>query len=78
MRWEYMLVEVQNDKGWKARYVNGSEIPNWKKGLHISSWLCQRGDEGWELISWTVTGTGGNSFGQGADVIHAVLKRQKP
>ena len=76
-QWEYTIVNVNYSDGWKAKAVNGSEIPNWKNGAHISVFLNQRGVEGWELISWTILETKGTSFYQDAERLHAVLKRPK-
>lgn len=39
--------------GWKPKYENGVEIPNWKNGLDIADYLNKKGNEGWELISYT-------------------------
>jgi hypothetical protein len=76
--WEYAIVEIGYHNGWKASYVNGSEIPGWKNGPHMSVYINQRGSEGWELISWTQIETKGTSFGQEANRFHAVMKRPKP
>lgn len=76
--WEYMIIAVTNQDGWKASSVNGTEIPTWKKGPHVSTYLNQRGSEGWELVSWTlVKSTGTFGYGQEAERFHAVLKRRK-
>lgn len=76
-QWEYLMLVVAYDHGWKASSANGSEIPNWKKGPHVSAYLNQRGSEGWELVSWTMVQSSGTSFGQDATGFHAVLKRRK-
>lgn len=53
-KWEYLFVQCDLDR---PRYVNGGELPNWKK-IDLATWANQRGDEGWELVndSWTVDG----------------------
>ena len=70
IRDRYMLVEVDNYNGWRARYMNAREIADWKYGPHISTWLTQRGSEGWELIAWTPV--------ESVNRFQAMLKRQTP
>lgn len=55
-KWEYQFVELGVDKGnWLPRSVNGTELPNWKKGSPSWAYCNQLGDQGWELIEQTVT-----------------------
>lgn len=49
-KWEYLFVECGDGK---PRWVNGSELPNWKK-TNLADWSNQRGDEGWELVTSNV------------------------
>jgi hypothetical protein len=72
-----MVVADHHKSGWKASVVNGVDISGWDRGPHIWAYLNQRGSEGWELVSWTLIETRGTSFGQGAERMHAVLKRAK-
>ena len=35
----------------KVKYINGQQLPNWKKGPTPYDYCSQAGDEGWEIIS---------------------------
>lgn len=59
--------------GWKPKYENGYEIPDWKQGLGSSDYLNQKGSEGWELITYApITSM------SGLESYLMVLKRQLP
>ena len=53
-RWEYLFVTcvLERDE-WKAMYVNGQEVRDWKRGPNLAEWSNERGAEGWELVSST-------------------------
>jgi hypothetical protein len=48
-KWEYQYLGV-DFKTEQVRLVNGQELPNWKRGLHVSGYLNQAGNEGWEVV----------------------------
>jgi hypothetical protein len=47
-KWDYLFVVVQENL---PRYVNGEQLPDWKKGQSIFQFVKQLGVEGWELVS---------------------------
>jgi hypothetical protein len=50
-KWEYRLVSFQDYKGWRPRFINGSEIEGWTGGPLIHDYLAQMGEQGWELAA---------------------------
>ncbi len=40
--WEYMIVTEQD---WKAKWINGKEIPNWQNGPRIEDYLNSLGSK---------------------------------
>ena len=49
-KWEYLFVNLNYANGeWRARYVNGKELPNWKKET-VYNYANKIGNEGWELV----------------------------
>jgi len=53
-KWEYLTVHTAMDNNeYKARLLNGREIPDWKKGPPLSDYLNILGEQGWELIDTT-------------------------
>jgi hypothetical protein len=71
--WEYQLVSCQDYKGWRPRYIDGREIPDWMESPPLSEYLTQMGDQGWELISAC---SGEKMFGLG-DKYQLYFKRKK-
>lgn len=67
-KWEYTTVIVDYDV---PRYVNGVEIPQWKKGPPIWVYLNKLGDDGWEICGFIPSGETGLYY-------KLFLKRQKP
>jgi hypothetical protein len=67
-KWEYLFVEVRE---WKKPYsINGQEIKDWwKKGPSVEVFSNQKGEEGWELISYFQS--------QGSSSFSMVFKRPK-
>ena len=49
--WEYKVVSFQEYRGWRPRYVNGSELTNWMENPLLDDYLVQMGEEGWELAT---------------------------
>ncbi len=65
--WEYLFVDVAYHKDkWLVRWMNGSEVPDWKNGTEIAALANNLGAEGWELVSMA-----------GPVPMHYVLKRPK-
>ena len=57
-KWEYMFVVPEHERDYlRPRYVNGQELPNWKKGQTIYEYMNQLGEQGWELVSAPYTAT---------------------
>jgi hypothetical protein len=52
-QWEYLFLVCFQDPqlGWRPRYVNNQEIPNWRQGASVPIYVNQLGTEGWELVS---------------------------
>ena len=50
-KWEYLFVEVDEDKHVpRPATFNGEPLENWKKGPSIFDFSNQLGGEGWELV----------------------------
>jgi hypothetical protein len=73
-KWEYQFVsgDTQGDI-WYPRWVNGQELPNWKKGPTLYAYANQLGEQGWELV--VARYTGGAGYGT---VARLIFKRPKP
>ncbi len=60
-KWEYLFVTA--DKGDKdmtrPRWVNGQELPSWKKGPTFTEFANQMGEQGWELVAAPYTEASG-------------------
>jgi hypothetical protein len=50
-KWEYLVVSLQEYKGWRPRYVNGQELADWMDAPLVHDYVNQLGKEGWELVS---------------------------
>lgn len=50
-RWEYLVVSLQNYRGWRPRFINGQEIRNWAQAPVIHEYVDQLGEDGWELVA---------------------------
>lgn len=50
-RWEYLVVSLQNYRGWRPRFINGQEIRNWAHAPVIHEYVDQLGEDGWELVA---------------------------
>ncbi len=68
-KWQYLYVEVDFGSS-KPKLINGQELRDWKKQPHISVFMEQMGDQGWELIGF---------FNQGYNTTNPMIfKRPKP
>ena len=54
--WKYMSVRFRDYRGWRPRYVNGSELSGWKNGPLIEEYLNQLGQDGWEMVGIVSSG----------------------
>jgi len=55
-KWEYLFVVGDFSGGaWRPRVINGKVIEDWKKGPTIYEASNQLGEQGWELVGFTVT-----------------------
>jgi len=52
-KWQYRLVSFQDYKGWRPRFINGVELPDWSHQPLIHDYLSQMADDGWELVTAT-------------------------
>ena len=50
---EYLVVSYQEYKGWRSRFIDGKEIPNWMSAPLLHEDIQERAHEGWELVSAT-------------------------
>src|SRR5215211_50410 len=52
--WEHLLVGAEQAHGaWRARYVNGGELPAWADGPDVALQLGTWGSQRWEVVSMT-------------------------
>ena len=49
-RWEYMEVVFREFRGWRPRYVDGTELDDWKDQPEIADYHNQLGQDGWEMV----------------------------
>ncbi|MFN2196455.1 MAG: hypothetical protein ACK2UW_10070 [Anaerolineales bacterium] len=52
-RREYRVVSFQEHRGWRARYVDGVELPGWLDGPLVHEYLAEMAAQGWELTGVT-------------------------
>jgi hypothetical protein len=71
-KWEYLFVLCEVAGEWRARYVNGKEIHNWKNGPPIFDYANSVGEEGWELVNPVITTS------ESGENYRLVFKRPKP
>lgn len=50
---EYRVVSFQEHRGWRARYVDGVELPGWLEGPLVHEYLAEIAAQGWELAGVT-------------------------
>lgn len=50
-KWEYLVVSLQDYRGWRPRYINGQEIRNWAQAPVIHDYLAQLGEDGWDMVA---------------------------
>ena len=53
MAWEYRVVSFQYHLGWRLRFMDGVEVPDWTGSPRIHEFLMAAGNDGWELVSST-------------------------
>ena len=71
--WETQIVTFQEHRGWRPRYVDGVEAPNWLAGPLVHDYLNLRGADGWELAAASAAAR----FYGVADGLQLFLKRRK-
>jgi Domain of unknown function (DUF4177) len=49
--WVYQVISLQDNHGWRVRFIDGQEVKNWAEAATLGEILTQRGEEGWELVS---------------------------
>ena len=49
IQWQYMVVSLQDYRGWRPRYIDGAEVEDWMRGPLLHEYLAQLAEEGWEL-----------------------------
>lgn len=49
-KWQYLFLTAAWDGGWRPRWVNDAELPDWNTGPSLFSYVDQLGEEGWELV----------------------------
>lgn len=49
--WEYLVVSLQDHRGWRPRYINGSEIRDWMRAPLIHDYIAELAEDGWELVA---------------------------
>ncbi len=52
-RWEYRLVTFQYHVGWRLRFIDGVEVPDWMGSPRLYEFLSVAGNDRWELVSAT-------------------------
>jgi hypothetical protein len=52
-QYEYEVVSFQEHRGWRSRFVNGREVPDWMSAPLIHECVQQRAADGWELVTAT-------------------------
>lgn len=50
-RWEYLVVSLQDHRGWRPRFINGQEVRNWAQAPVIHEYVDQLGEDGWDLAA---------------------------
>jgi len=49
VRWEHRVASFQEYKGWRLRFVDGVETPNWTSGVTLCGYIAQASAEGWQV-----------------------------
>lgn len=72
-RWEYLVVSLQDHRGWRPRFINGQEVRNWTQAPLIHAYVDQLGEDGWDLVA---ASSGKTMYGS-ADQYQLFFKRAK-
>lgn len=48
-RWEHRLASFQEHNGWRLRYEDGKETPNWAAGPKLHEYISRMEAEGWQV-----------------------------
>ncbi len=60
-RWESVVVSCQDYHGWRPRYLNGEELPDWTANPPMHEYANRMGGDGWQL---TAAASGARMFGK--------------
>ena len=71
--WEYLLVSFQDHSGWRPRFLNGKQQPDWMDAPVIHEYLQQLGKDGWEIAG----ASAGQSLYGSADKRQVYFKRPR-
>jgi hypothetical protein len=71
-QWEYRLVTFQYHLGWRLRFIDGVEVPDWMGSPRLHEFLSVAGNDRWELVSAT---SGQKMFGR-EDSYQLFFRRQ--
>lgn len=72
-RWEYLVVSLQDHRGWRPRFINGQEVRHWTQAPLIHDYVDQLGEDGWDLVA---ASSGKTMYGSG-DQYQLFFKRAK-
>jgi hypothetical protein len=72
-RWEYLVVSLQDHRGWRPRFINGQEVRNWAQAPEIHDYVDQLGEDGWDL---TAASAGKTMYGS-SDQYQLFFKRAR-
>jgi hypothetical protein len=72
-RWEYLVVSLQDHRGWRPRFINGQEVRNWAQAPIIHEYVDQLGEDGWDLVA---ASSGKTMYGS-SDQYQLFFKRPK-
>ncbi|HEX9016632.1 MAG TPA: hypothetical protein VF960_11640 [Chloroflexota bacterium] len=84
-KWEYTFVVAEpygayGEEVWRPRWVNGEELPDWKKGEGLQKFCNRLGSEGWEMVQIGPGGDRGYTLGAtsmaGVSPLPLIFKRE--
>jgi hypothetical protein len=57
-KWEYLTVDIYVANGrYRPKNVGSQELANWQRGPTAFEYLNHLGEQGWELITTTISGS---------------------